>query len=502
MRHRNLALRVSVILSVFLYAHSFRGEEPTLPEAPALVTTAMPFTGITPCRIVDTRDATKPQGYGPPSLTTAWPPRSFGLKGQCGIPIGAVAVSLNVTVVSPQALGYLLLYPQGGAVPAVSTLNFAQSQTIANAAIVPLGVNGGVTVAAVLSGTDLLIDTNGYFGASPGNDNDVFVGLGTGNPTLTPFADTGFGNYTLALDPGPMSHTAVGYGALQFSVANETSVDSSSVGVGYAALGLTSTGFYNTGFGSFAGNQAGTGFVNYAVGYHALLQATNGYGEVAIGNYALDNLQTDPTNPNYMSHNVAIGYAAGENLQDGRGTVFIGTTGTNDAFLTRIGAQGVHTSTFVAGVRGAPIGTSSQLLLVDPTGQLGTTASSQRHKEDVRDIADESAALSRLRPVTFRYHDQERLQYGLIAEEVDEVLPDLVVCDGHGDPEAVQYHELPALLLNEVEKQGRRFGAAERGRDARQAVLAASDDELRRQERRLEELRAWLARLEKEAGER
>jgi hypothetical protein len=501
MRHRNLALRVSVILSVFLYAHSFRGEEPTLPEAPALVTTAMPFTGITPCRIVDTRDASKPPGYGPPFLT-AGIPNNYVLKGQCGIPLGAVAVSLNVTVVSPQKGGYLLLYPHGGAQPPVSTVNFVAGQTIANAAIVPLGTNGGISVAAALSNAELIIDTNGYFGASSGNDNDVFVGLGTGNPTLTPFADTGFGNYALALDPGPMSHTAVGYGALQFSVANEVAAEAGSAAAGYAALGLTSTGNYNTGFGSFAGNQAGTGFVNYAVGYHALLQATNGYGEVAIGNYALGNLQTDPTNSNYMSHNVAIGYGAGENLVDQRGTVFIGTSGVNDWFLTRIGAQGVHTSTFVAGVRGAPIGTSSQLLLVDPTGQLGTTASSQRYKEDVRDMADESAALSRLRPVTFRYHDQERLQYGLIAEEVDEVLPDLVVCDGHGDPEAVQYHELPALLLNEVETQDRRLGTTERGAVGRREDLEEAESDLRGQQERLEALRARLARLEKKAGDR
>jgi endosialidase-like protein len=501
MSGRDFGLRVSMILSVALFAHSLQAAEPEQPAAPALVTTAMPFTGITPCRIVDTRDATKPPGYGPPSMVTGQP-RPFGLTGQCGIPIGARAVSLNVTVVSPQKVGYLLLYPKGGAQPTVSTLNFVQNQTVANAAIVPLGTDGGVTAAVALSDADLIIDTNGYFGASPGNDNDVFVGLGTGNPALTPFADTGFGNYALALDPGPMAHTAVGYGALQFSVANEVEAEAGSAAAGYAALGLTSTGYYNTGFGSFAGNQAGTGFVNYAVGYHSLLQATNGYGEVAIGNYALDNLVTDPTNPNYMSHNVAIGYGAGENLVDQRGTVFIGTSGVNDWFLTRIGAQGVHTSTYVAGVWGASIGTSSALLLVDPTGQLGTIVSSARYKEGVRDMADQSEALSRLRPVTFRYHDQERLQYGLIAEEVDEVLPDLVVCDGHGDPEAVQYHELPALLLNEMEKQERRLDAAERARDARQTEIAAGEAELRRHELRLEELRVRIAKLERKAGER
>ncbi len=128
----------------------------------AVPTAPLPFVGLTPCRIVDTRNASFPAGYGPPALS-AGVPRSFTLTGQCGIAPEAQAVSLNITVVSPSGVGYVLLYPQGSSQPVVSTLNFTAGETLANAAIVPLGVGGGITVAAALSDTELLIDTNGMF---------------------------------------------------------------------------------------------------------------------------------------------------------------------------------------------------------------------------------------------------------------------------------------------------------------------------------------------------
>jgi hypothetical protein len=143
------------------------------------VTPAVPFVGYAPCRLVDTRTTTIPNfpaGYGPPALAGG-SPRNFDLNSQpncIGIPAGVEAYSLNITVTNTQGAGFILIYPQGGAQPTVSTLNYLGGQTVANAAIVPAGTGGGVTVIAGVSGTDLIIDINGYFSDS-GNLNTEFV---------------------------------------------------------------------------------------------------------------------------------------------------------------------------------------------------------------------------------------------------------------------------------------------------------------------------------------
>jgi hypothetical protein len=129
------------------------------------VTFGIAFVGVTPCRLVDTRQAGFPAGYGTPALVGG-SPRNFDLNSDplcTGIPAGVDAYSLNITVTNTQGPGFILIYPQGGAQPPVSTVNYVAGQTIANAAIVPAGSGGGVTVIAGVSGTDLIIDINGYF---------------------------------------------------------------------------------------------------------------------------------------------------------------------------------------------------------------------------------------------------------------------------------------------------------------------------------------------------
>lgn len=131
----------------------------------AVPTSPLPFVGIPPCRIADTRGAGFAGAYGPPPLA-AGVARNFPLAGQCGIPASAEAVSLNVTVTNTLGPGFILIHPQGGAQPVASTLNYIAGDTLANAAVVPLGAGGGITVIAGVSGTDLILDTNGYYGGS------------------------------------------------------------------------------------------------------------------------------------------------------------------------------------------------------------------------------------------------------------------------------------------------------------------------------------------------
>jgi hypothetical protein len=135
----------------------------------ALATTyhALPFIPVTPCRMADTRASSGfPAGYGPPSLPGVHAQRNFTIGGRCGIPAGAEAVSVNVTVWAPVTRGDLRLFPAGDPTPTVATLNWeAGIQALANAAVVPLGIGWAVTVQVDGPGTvDLIVDVNGYYG--------------------------------------------------------------------------------------------------------------------------------------------------------------------------------------------------------------------------------------------------------------------------------------------------------------------------------------------------
>jgi hypothetical protein len=128
---------------------------------------------------------------------------------------------------------------------------------------------------------------------------------------------------------------------------------------------------------------------------------------------------------------------------------------------------GPQTSFFVAGVNNVNLGSDTNAVgvLIDTmTGQLGVTSSSRRYKEDIEDMGEASRDLMRLRPVTFRYKKpsadgSKPIQYGLIAEEVDEVYPDLVAHSADGKIETVKYQVLDSMLLNEVQRQHAEIGA-------------------------------------------
>jgi len=164
----------------------------------AVPTPPLSFVGIAPCRIVDTRGNGFTGAYGPPSLA-AGVSRDFVLMGQCGIGGPAQAVSLNLTVTGPAGPGHILIYPTGGAQPSVSTLNYVAGQTIANAVVVTLGTGGAVTVVAAAA-TNLLLDTNGYYGGTVVTQVVAGTGMtggGTGSIALG-IANGGVGNAQLA----------------------------------------------------------------------------------------------------------------------------------------------------------------------------------------------------------------------------------------------------------------------------------------------------------------
>jgi len=222
--------------------------------------------------------------------------------------------------------------------------------------------------------------------------------------------------------------------------------------LGDEALVNNSTGFYNTAIGTDALIFNTTGHDNTATGVFALYANTTGINNTAIGVNTLTN--------NQGNDNVAVGFNAGVKLVTGSNNIYIGNDGFGSESKTvRIGEKQTHRATFIAGISGATVANGVGVI-IDPTGHLGTIVSSGRFKDDVKTMGKASEAIFALQPVTFRYKkelDPAAIpQFGLVAEEVAKVEPDLVARDAAGKPFAVRYDEVNAMLLNEFLKEHRK----------------------------------------------
>jgi len=466
----------------------------------------LPFVAVTPCRIADTRGNGFTDQAGPPALA-ANVTRNFqitgivpGVPSQCGIPSGVSAVSFNFAVTNITANGNLIAFPADTLPPTVSSLNWQTGfVALSNAAAVRLSSGGALAVQVnAASGTtvDLIIDVNGYYGGDIVNSlngqigavnlvgvNGVTITRGSGTVTVgttaTPssMADTivsrdGTGSFsaetvTLAGNlvlPYPWTQTAGTIFQGSTRLLYTLGPSSGSVFLGRSAGNFMINGTGNTAVGEFAlfrdinggGNTAvGTaslesntnGNFNTAVGYGAFATNTVGSSNTALGAAALAFIQG--------SGNIGIGSSAGGGLTTGSNNIDIFDQGqAGESNTIRIGTQGTQTTTYIAGISDAQV--SGTLVVVDSNGQLGVAPSSRRFKEYIREIGGESEGLLKLRPVSFRYKlelDPGGLeQYGLVAEEVEQVYPELVTCDNAGEAQTVRYHLLVPLLLNEVQK--------------------------------------------------
>jgi hypothetical protein len=245
-------------------------------------------------------------------------------------------------------------------------------------------------------------------------------------------------------------------------------------GSGEFALSANTTGSQNTANGAWTLESNTNGFDNTANGFEALLFNTSGVNNTADGVGALENNTTGSQNTalgqgagfaiTTGSFNITIGDGSygigGDSITTGSWNIDIGNSGTStDSDIIRIGTSNRHTNTFIAGISGATaVGGSA--VYVTSAGQLGTITSSSRFKDDIRTMADASDALLSLRPVTFRYKpgiDPKGIpQFGLVAEEVEKVDPDLVLRDDKGQVYTVRYEAVNAMLLNEFLKEHRR----------------------------------------------
>jgi len=203
--------------------------------------------------------------------------------------------------------------------------------------------------------------------------------------------------------------------------------------------------------------------------------------------------------------NIYVGYNSGSSNTTDNNNIYIGNAGTTGESSTiRIGGDtglgfGAQTKAFLAGVYGST-SSSGVPVYINSNGQLGTLTSSFRFKEQVRDMGDSTSALLKLRPVTFiykpDYDDGSRtLQYGLIAEEVAQVYPELVAYGADGKPYTVRYQYLSTMLLNEVQKQYRRAEAEAEEIKAQRQEIDGLKQQLQLQNATLQERLSRLERL-------
>jgi hypothetical protein len=306
--------------------------------------------------------------------------------------------------------------------------------------------------------------------------------------------NSAFGASSLASNTTGNNNTASGAGSLN---ANTTGIQNTAHGKD--ALLANTTGFENTAVGTFAlqsntvGNDndalgayaltTNTGDDNTALGTWVLNQNTSGSRNTGAGRDALLNNATG-------TDNTAMGWKAGLSLTTGSNNIDIGAGVqgvAGESNTIRIGNG--TTRAFVQGIFGTTTGVNDAVsVIVDSNGQLGTVNSSRRYKFDIRDMGDATDGLMKLRPVTFRYKAAQAdgthpVQWGLIAEEVDEVYPDLVVHDAQGRAQTVQYWKLEPMMLNELQKQ--------------HVVLREQDETIQRQQDAIDALTRRLEELER-----
>ncbi len=374
------------------------------------------------------------------------------------------------------------------------------------------GGTGDVTLSVAAGGIGSLQIADGSIAAADVNTNEIqrrvqgtcavgllLVTIAAPGTVLCDDGAVGEGNIALGL--GALSNNTFGIGIDNSAVGRDTlganTTGHSNTAVGTNALRANTTAFWNTAVGVQALLNNTTGRINTAVGHQALLNNTTGSHNQAVGSNALrDNTEGwnniavgDETllNNTTGSNNIAIGRGAGFQISTGHLKIMIGNNlGGEQSETIRLGQ--IQTRAFIAGIRGRTTGSANAVnVLIDSAGQLGTISSSRHNKVDISDMGQASGGLLRLRPVTFRYiqpyADGSRpFDYGLIAEEVAEVYPDLVVRDESGAIETVQYHKLTPMLLNELQRQQRELDAQRAAIEGLQAWIRILEGRLERRD--------------------
>jgi len=307
--------------------------------------------------------------------------------------------------------------------------------------------------------------------------NNTATGVNAMGSNTQGSGNTAMGNLALGFNGTGGNNTAVGVGALLHNTTNSdntavgslalgNSTGSNNTAVGSGALQSNTSGFNNTAFGRHALFSNGifnniVGQQNTAVGAGALGSNVNGSDNTAVGFAALSNSTGDG--------NIAIGNVAGNQVTTASSVICIGALGAN-----------VNFSCYIDNIWNQPGG--SQAVFVNSDGKLGAQVSSRRFKKDIKPMGETSEALYTLKPVSFHYKKQidpaGTSQFGLVAEDVEKVNPDLVVRDKEG-PYSVRYDQVNAMLLNEFLKEHATVQELKKEIAALKAGLRQVSDELK-----------------------
>jgi len=317
--------------------------------------------------------------------------------------------------------------------------------------------NTAIGAQALVNNTGHDNTANGYqalFKNTTGNWN-IAIGSDALHENTTRHGNTAIGFQALFNNTGASWNTANGFqalfknttGDLNTAIGGEalfsnTTGDRNTV-LGFQALRGNTTGDLNTAIGEVALQQNTIGSSNSAVGKSALYQNTTGQRNTAVGFEAL-------LNNTMGSFNVALGAGAGSGVITADDVICIGRSAA--------GAN-VGGTCFIGNIRGVTTQNANALpVVIDGAGQLGTASSSKRFKHDIKPMAKASEGILALEPVTFHYKsdDTNTPCFGLIAEEVAQVNPDLVVRDDKGEIYTVRYDAVNAMLLNEFLKEHRK----------------------------------------------
>jgi hypothetical protein len=499
----------------------------------AIVTTAtspvgsLMFVGMTPCRIADTRDGTFPAGFGPPSLVGN-ATRTFAIQSAtspCPVPSIAQAYSFNITVVplgttfpgnvNPSgALGYLTIWPTGVAQPVVSTLNSFLGTVAANAAIVPAGTNGSVDVF-VFNNTDVIIDINGYYAPqnlitlAPGNAAAPALSF-AGDPTTGLFSS---GAGTLNIATG---------GTNRLTVAS-----SGNVGIGTTSPGAQLE-VKGTGDPSILVNHSG------ATGNPALWLEQDGAAKAYVWwdqtNSAL-NLGTPTTNPIISLGNTGS-VRIGPPLDTTYGTLQI--VGVETAVY---GQSTTLINPSASGVQGASLGRGNGVwgISYNGVGVLGqsntsygvyglsssnyagyfqgnvyvtgtvTQNSDLRLKQDISNLNYGLPEVMRLRPVSWTWKEKpdQGVQLGLIAQEVEDVVPELVSTDkGPELTKGINYIGLVPVTINAIQQQQAQIEDQQKRIAEQQQQIVEQKEQNRKLEERLVALERLLSTIQPSTTDR
>ncbi len=334
------------------------------------------------------------------------------------------------------------------------------------------------------------IGFNALLGNKTGSFNTATGSLALLNNNGTNNTANGF--QALEFNATGHSNTANGVNALQSNTKGTNNTAN-----GFDAL-LNNNGSFNTANGVSALEGNTTGGDNTANGVNALFSNTTGSDNTANGVNALFSNTTGITNTangvNALqsnttgSSNTALGVAAGDALTTGSNNIDIGNLvegGAGESDTIRIGRVGTQTATFIAGINGATV--AGAAVVVSSFGQLGVAPSSARFKDAIKPMDKASEAILALKPVTFRYKkeiDPKSIpQFGLVAEDVEKVNPDLVARDEQGKVYTVRYEAVNAMLLNEFLKEHQKVQKLE-------AALAAINERLKEQDVKIDKVNA------------